>query len=164
MPAKGSIRPDVAFRMLADNRRKNTKEREMAKKKAAKTVEQPKPAVVETVVVETPKKEKVDRRPYIQFVSNAFENPCDRKILLEQIMKKWPTVSKGGAQTFLTDALNPKYNYFKDRPVVKLADGKVVFKDKAPAAEEVQVALAEELVLAPAIEEPEIEHTEQPVE
>jgi len=81
-------------------------------------------------------KPRVDRRPYIGFLTEALEKPQDRKELLKIILEKWPTVSKGGCQTFLTDMLNPRYSHWKDRPIIKLADGKVVFADKAPIAEE----------------------------
>ncbi len=88
-------------------------------------------------------KPRLDRRPYIPFLTEALQQPQDRKSLLKTIMEKWPTVSKGGCQTFLTDMLNRKYSFFKDRAVIKLADGKVVFADKAPIAEKVQETSAE---------------------
>ncbi|MGA3116947.1 MAG: hypothetical protein ABSF90_21210 [Syntrophobacteraceae bacterium] len=93
--------------------------------------------------VEKPKKPKVDRRPYILYLTEVLEQPQDRKILLKTILEKWPTVSKGGCQTFLTDMLNARYTFFKDRPVIKLPDGRVVFKDQAPIADKVQEASAE---------------------
>jgi hypothetical protein len=49
-------------------------------------------------------------------------------------MEKYPQVSKGGASTFLTDLCNIKYNHFKPRAVVKLADGKLQFADMVRAA------------------------------
>ena len=100
---------------------------------------------VETQSEEKPveKKPKADRRPYIAFLTEALEQAQDRKALLKTIMERWPTISKGGAQTFLTDMLNPKYSHFKDRPIVKLPDGKVIFKDKAPVVEVVQEVAAE---------------------
>ena len=111
---------------------------------------------------EKPKKPKVDRRPYIPFLTEALEQPQDRKELLKIILEKWPTVSKGGCQTFLTDMLNARYTFFKDRPVSKLPDGRIVFADKAPVAEaplaEAEVPAAE--VVAP-IEETLVE---QPAE
>jgi len=107
-------------------------------KRAEATIKEETKAVEQPVV-----KIKVDRRPYIAWVEKQLEAPRDRKELLKQILVKWPEVSKGGAQTFLTDLLNPKYTHWKDRPVVKLADGKVVFADKAPAPE---------VVVAPVVE------------
>lgn len=107
-----------------------------------------------------PKKPRVDKRPYIPWLTSMLEVPQDRKILLKSILEQWPQVSKGGCQTFLTDMLNPKYSFFKDRSVVKLADGKVCFADKAPVAsvEEVQEAPAGELAT------PTEDANEQPAE
>jgi hypothetical protein len=99
-------------------------------------------------------KPKADKRPYIPWLSDQLETPQDRKLLLKTILEKFPTVSKGGAQTFLTDMLNPKYSYFKDRPAIKLPDGRVVFADKAPVVEiVVEAPVVEEIVEAPVTEE-----------
>ena len=121
-------------------------------------------SVVQAAQSEQPaaKKPKVDKRPYIPFLTEALETPQDRKEMLKTILEKWPQVSKGGVQTFLTDMLNPKYSFFKDRPVTKLSDGKVCFADKAPVAvsEEVKEVPVEEVVSTPVTEAP----AELPVE
>ncbi len=84
-------------------------------------VEQPAPA----------KKERLSKRPYIALVEAHFElGDLDKKELLTLIMGQFPTVSKNGASTFLTDALNPRYSHWKDRVVSKTIDGKMIFADK----------------------------------
>ena len=68
----------------------------------------------------------------------------DKKELLALIMEKFPEVSKNGASTFLTDALNPKYSHWKERVVSKTVDGKLIFADKIEApAPDVQPAEAQ---------------------
>ena len=123
------------------------------------------PGLTESAPEQTAEKPKTDRRPYIPYLTEALEEPQDRKILLKTILEKWPTVSKGGCQTFMTDMLNPKYSHFKDRPVIKLPDGKVVFADKAPipvvaSAEEEQPTEAE----VPAVEVVVLTEEEQTVQ
>jgi hypothetical protein len=98
-----------------------------AKKKAEAKVE------VQEVVAEqsAPRKVRIDRRPYIPYVTSHLElGDMDRASILKEILEQFPTVSKGGAQTFLCDMLNPRYTYYKGRVVIKLPDGKVVFQDK----------------------------------
>jgi hypothetical protein len=74
------------------------------------------------------------KRPYIDLVRTHLEcGDMDKKQLLGLIMEKFPSVSRGGAGTFLSDLLNPKYTFFRDRPVVKMADGKLIFADRVPA-------------------------------
>jgi hypothetical protein len=78
-------------------------------------------------------KPRVNKRPYIQFVTEHLElGDCERKDLVKLVLAEFPQVVKGGIETFLTDCLNPKYSHFKDRSVIKTAAGKMIFKDKAP--------------------------------
>lgn len=80
-------------------------------------------------------KPRVSKRPYIadvEILLNAGSHT--KKEMLAFILEKYPTVSKGGASTFITDLCNIKYNHFKSRVVVKLADGKLQFADMVPAA------------------------------
>jgi hypothetical protein len=78
------------------------------------------------------------RRPYIDLVRRCLEaGDMDKKQLLGFIMEKFPSVSRGGASTFLTDLLNPKYTFFRERPIVKTADGKLIFADRLQASPEV---------------------------
>ena len=78
-----------------------------------------------------PKPPKVSKRPYISLVEEHLElGDLDKKELLALIMEQFPTVSKNGASTFLTDALNPRYSHWKDRVVSKTVDGKLIFADK----------------------------------
>ncbi len=99
------------------------------------TVEHPAPA----------KKERVSKRPYISLVEEHLElGDLDKKELLALIMGQFPTISKNGASTFLTDALNPRYSHWKDRVVSKTIDGKMIFADKIEEpAPEVQPAEAQ---------------------
>jgi len=96
----------------------------------AEAVEQPAPA----------KKERVSKRPYISLVEEHLElGDLDKKELLALIMERFPTISKNGASTFLTDALNPRYSHWKDRVVSKTIDGKLIFADKIePLPEELE--------------------------
>jgi hypothetical protein len=78
-----------------------------------------------------PKPPKVSKRPYISLVEEHLElGDLDKKELLALIMEQFPTISKNGASTFLTDALNPRYSHWKDRVVSKTIDGKLIFADK----------------------------------
>ncbi|HAM50891.1 MAG TPA: hypothetical protein DCP92_09465 [Nitrospiraceae bacterium] len=74
----------------------------------------------------------MSKRPYISLVEEHLElGDLDKKELLALIMEQFPTVSKTGASTFLTDALNPRYSHWKeDRVVSKTIDGKLIFADK----------------------------------
>lgn len=94
------------------------------------TVEQPAPA----------KKERLSKRPYISLVEEHLElGDLDKKELLALIMEQFPTISKNGASTFLTDALNPRYSHWKDRVVSKTIDGKLIFADRIePLPEELE--------------------------
>lgn len=79
----------------------------------------------------TEKKPRVNKRPYIEFVTEHLAvGDCDRKELVKLIMDKFHGLSKGGVETFLTDAKNPKYSYFKDRLVIQHPKtGKLIFAD-----------------------------------
>lgn len=85
---------------------------------------------------EQPKKPKVNRRPYVELVTQMLEQEggSERQTIIDAVLKKFPTVSKGGIATFLTDAKNPKYSYFKDRAViVHPKTGKLIFADRVEA-------------------------------
>jgi hypothetical protein len=76
-------------------------------------------------------KPRVNKRPYIARVTEHLElGNMDRKELVNLVLKEFPTVKKGGVETFLTDCLNPKYSFFKDRVVTKSPDGKLIFADR----------------------------------
>jgi hypothetical protein len=92
-----------------------------------------------------PKPPKVSKRPYISLVEEHLElGDLDKKELLALIMGQFPTISKNGASTFLTDALNPRYSHWKDRVVSKTVDGKMIFADKIEEpAPDVQTAEAQ---------------------
>ncbi len=75
-------------------------------------------------------KPKVNKRPYLARVTEILELGMDRKALVSLVLKEFPTVKKGGIETFLTDAINPKYSFFKDRVVTKSPDGKLIFADR----------------------------------
>jgi hypothetical protein len=83
-------------------------------------------------------KPRVNKRPYIEFVvEHLTAGDCDRKELVKLIMEKFAGLSKGGVETFLTDAKNPKYSHFKDRPVIQHPKtGKLLFADCVEAEEE----------------------------
>jgi hypothetical protein len=81
-----------------------------------------------------PKPPKPSKRPYVDLILARLEiGDMDKKQLLALIMEKFPSVSRGGASTFLSDLLNQKYTFFRDRPVLKKADGKLIFEDQVPA-------------------------------
>jgi hypothetical protein len=81
---------------------------------------------------ETPApKPRVNKRPYIGVVTEHLEaGDMDRKALVSLVLKEFPAVKKGGVETFLTDTLNPKYSYFKERVVTKSPNGKLIFADR----------------------------------
>jgi hypothetical protein len=84
------------------------------------------------------RKPRVNKRPYIEFVTEHFAaGDCTRAELVKLIMEKFQGLSKGGVETFLTDAKNPKYSHFKDRPVIQHPKtGKLIFADCVEAEEE----------------------------
>lgn len=99
--------------------------------------EQPQEAVAEQPEEKTAPKPKVSKRPYIADVEVMLNAGSHTKQeMLAFILEKYPAVSKGGASTFLTDLLNEKYRHWKDRAVVKRADGKLQFAGRVPAATE----------------------------
>lgn len=93
---------------------------------------------------------RINRRPYVEFVKQMLEKGvCDRRALVEAVLREFPTVTKGSISTFLTDAKNPKYSFFKDREVTTHPKtGNLIFAD---AVEEVSPH-----------EESEMEPQEQP--
>lgn len=83
-----------------------------------------------------PAKEKKNARPYISFATEALEEGLyTRAELIEEVLRRYPTVSKGSIQTFVTDLKNPKYSFFKDRAIVVQADGQLIFADVVSARE-----------------------------
>ena len=91
-----------------------------------------------------PKPPKVSKRPYIALIEQQLElGNLDKKELLALIMKQHPDVNKNGASTFLTDALNPRYSYWKERVVSKTVDGKLIFADKIEPVPEAKPAEAQ---------------------
>lgn len=102
-------------------------------------------------------KPRVSRRPYIADLEILLAaGTHTKKTMLEFIKEKYPSVNVGGASTFITDLLNVRYNHFKPRVVVRLADGRLQFAD---------MATVETSVKAPDIEEPPAtETTEKPGE
>jgi hypothetical protein len=112
-----------------------------------------------------PRPPKVSKRPYISLVEEHLElGNLDKKELLALIMEQFPTVSKNGASTFLTDALNPRYSHWKDRVVSKTVDGKLIFADKiepVPEAQQAEVQQAE--VQQAEVQQAEVQ-PEQPAE
>ena len=102
---------------------------------------------------------KLSKRPYIEFVAECLEKGIyDRKELIAAVLEKFPTVSKGGIQTFVTDLRNPKYSHFRDRKVVLYGNqGKLIFEDRISAKAEIQPEAISEDV-------PSNEPTEKPAE
>jgi hypothetical protein len=85
----------------------------------------------------------------------------DKKELLALIMEQFPTVSKNGASTFLTDALNPRYSHWKDRVVSKTVDGKLIFADKIEPVPEAQPAEAQQAEVQQAeVQQAEVQQAE----
>lgn len=87
-------------------------------------------------------KQRVNKRPYIEFVTEHLTvGDCDRKELVKLIIEKFKGLSKGGIETFLTDAKNPKYSHYKDRPVIQHPKtGKLIFADCVKAEAETETA------------------------
>lgn len=89
------------------------------------------------VVQPESKPQRVNKRPYIQEVQGLLESGThSRAEIIAFVLQKYPSVSKGGIQTFVTDLRNPKYSHFKDRKVVLYgSEGKLIFEDKVSAIE-----------------------------
>lgn len=84
-------------------------------------------------------KPRVSKRPYIPDLEILLAaGTHTKKTMLEFIKEKYPSVSVGGADTFITDLLNIKYNHFKPRAVVRLDDGRLQFADMIPAERAVE--------------------------
>jgi hypothetical protein len=79
-----------------------------------------------TVTSPTPQKRKT-RRIYLELAIQYLEKGCTHKELVDVIMKQFPNLNRETVSTFAFDILNPKYSPIKDRPVVKLPDGKLIF-------------------------------------
>lgn len=83
-----------------------------------------------------PPKVKKNARPYISFATGALEEGLyTRTELIDEVLRRFPTVSKSSVQTFVTDLKNPKYSFFKDREVVAQDNGKLIFADVVSARE-----------------------------
>jgi len=99
--------------------------------------EQPQEAVKEQAEEKPAPKPKPSKRPYIADVEVMLNAGSHTKQeMLALILEKYPAVSKGGASTFITDLCNIRYNHFRPRAVVKLAEGKLQFVGIVPAATE----------------------------
>jgi hypothetical protein len=109
-------------------------------------------------------KPRINRRPYIDWVTQHLElGDMERKEMVKEVLKEFPTIKKGGIETFLTDALNPKYSYYKDRTVLKRENGKLVFADKVEAIKEDPPAAPVPVEAVTGVEMPEVQ-PEQPGE
>ncbi len=74
---------------------------------------------------------KPSKRPYIDAVRGHLETgDMTKSQLLGLIMEQFPAVSRGGASTFLSDLLNPRYSFFRERQIVKKSDGALIFADR----------------------------------
>ena len=90
----------------------------------------------EPTVEKPASKPRASKRPYIADVEILLNAGTHTKPqILALIMEKYPQVSKGGASTFLTDLMNEKYRHWKQRPVTKTPDGKLIFADRLEAPE-----------------------------
>jgi hypothetical protein len=71
------------------------------------------------------------RRVYLSLAIQYLEKGnCTHKGMVDAIMKQFPNLNRETVATFAFDILNPKYSPIKDRNVVKLPDGKLIFEDK----------------------------------
>jgi hypothetical protein len=79
-----------------------------------------------------PKGPRSNRRIFVEYVTSMLEKgECDRRALVEAVLREFPSVSKGSITTFLTDVKNPKYSFFKDRAVITHPNtGKLIFADR----------------------------------
>lgn len=88
-----------------------------------------KPETLKTVAPPVSGKRKT-RRVYLDFAIRLLERgSCTHKELMGKIMQQYPSLNQETVSTFLSDVQNPKYSPIKDRPVVKLPDGRLIFKD-----------------------------------
>jgi hypothetical protein len=75
------------------------------------------------------------RRVYLEFAIQLLERgSCTHKELVDAIMKQFPNLNRETVSTFVSDVQNEKYSPIKDRPVVKLPDGRLIFEDKIKPA------------------------------
>ena len=77
-------------------------------------------------------KPKISKRQLIAaLVTEHLEaGDLDRKELVKLVLARLPEARKGSVETFLTDALNPRYSFYQDRVVTKSPGGKLVFADR----------------------------------
>lgn len=102
---------------------------------------------------------KPSRRPYLQLAEKLLtDGTHTRKELIAALREAHPEASKSGIETFVSDLPNPKYCFFKDRPVTKTAEGKLRFADKVVSPAETSPVEAGTTVGAPD------EQPEQPAE
>lgn len=92
-----------------------------------------KPSIPKTETQSSPKRKT--RRIYLDLAIQYLEKgSCTHKELVDVIMKQFPNLNHETVSTFAFDILNPKYSPIKDRPVVKLPDGRLIFEDKIKPA------------------------------
>jgi hypothetical protein len=85
--------------------------------------------------VAQPKRKRRTRRVYLEFAIQLLERgSCTHKELVDAIMKQFPNLNRETVSTFVSDVQNEKYSPIKDRPVVKLPDGRLIFEDKIKPA------------------------------
>jgi len=88
------------------------------------------PATLKTVTPPVLGKRKT-RRVYLDLAIQYLEKgSCTHKELVEAIMKQYPNLNRETVSTFASDVQNPRYSPIKDRKVVKLPDGRLIFEDK----------------------------------
>ena len=81
----------------------------------------------------TPPKRKT-RRIYLDMAIRLLERGTTHKELVDAIMKQFSNLNRETVATFASDVQNPRYTPIKDRKVVKLPDGKLIFEDKIKPA------------------------------
>jgi len=117
MGAKGSIRPDVAFRMLAANRKANAKEREMSKKKAQTEVTENQSEVVPATIVEG---------GHEQVFVGQTEDPAISTEGESQVVDSPVAASEGATQPEEKPAPKPRVNR---RPYIQLVESHLELGD-----------------------------------
>ncbi|MGA2937697.1 MAG: hypothetical protein ABSF52_11435 [Syntrophobacteraceae bacterium] len=160
MATKGTIRPDVAFRELAANRKSKKgnvmeiqvdvahvesqevpativegTEAQVFEGQVNTKAEVPSEEVKEVEVLKeepAPKPPRISKRPYIETVKNHLEiGDLDKKELVALVLEKFPVVKKSGIETFLTDVKNVRYSHFTPRvAVVHPLTQKLIFADR----------------------------------
>ena len=101
---------------------------------AALSVVPTQPAILKTVAPSVSGKRRT-RRVYLDLAINLLEKgSCTHKELVDTIMKQFPNLNRETVATFAYDIQNKKYSPIKDRKVVKLSDGRLIFEDKIKPA------------------------------